>query len=109
MKKENEYQAGLIKRIKDRFPGCIVLKNDARYIQGFPDLTVLYEDRWAALETKRSKDASRRPNQSYYVSKLNRMSYASFISPENEEDVLDEMDQAFAPRRNTRLSRCKSA
>jgi len=107
MKNENKYQAGLIDRIKDRFGGCIVLKNDPRYIRGIPDLLVLHNDKWAALETKREENASRRPLQGYYVKRMNQMSYASFISPENEEDVLDEMDKAFATRRTTRVSRRK--
>ena len=50
MKKENEFQASLIKEIKERFPGAIVLKNDPNYIQGMPVLTVLHSDGWAMLE-----------------------------------------------------------
>ncbi len=95
-KKENEFQASLIKEIKARFPGAMVLKNDANYIQGIPDLTVLYGDKWAMLECKRSSDASKRPNQEYYIDKLGDMSFASFISPENKEDVLNELEQSFA-------------
>lgn len=97
MSKESDFQASLIKEIKERFPGSVVLKNDANYIQGFPDLLILKDDRWAALECKRSKDAVKQPNQSYYVDKLNGMSYASFICPENKENVLDELEQAFEP------------
>lgn len=93
--KENAFQAALIKELKDLFPGCVVLKNDPNYIQGFPDLTILYKDRWAVLECKRSKSASKRPNQSYYIDQLGTMSYAAFICPENREDVLDELQQAF--------------
>lgn len=92
---ERNFQADLIKEIKIRFPGCIVLKNDPNYIQGFPDLTVFYEDRWALLETKRSKTASHRPNQDYYIEQGNNMSFARFISPENKEEVLNELQQAF--------------
>lgn len=106
-KKESEYQSRLIDRIKDRFPGCIVLKNDARYIQGIPDLLVLDEENWGALEVKRERNAHRQPNQSFYVERMNRMSYASVISPENEEDVLNEMEQTFQSRRSTRVSRRK--
>lgn len=106
--KENKYQAGLIKRIKDRFDGAIVLKNDSAYKQGIPDLTVLYKNNWAALECKKEKDSSHRPNQDYYISKMDDMSFARFISPENEEDVLDEMEQAFKTRRTTCVSRRKS-
>ena len=95
-KKENEFQAGLIKEIKTRFPGAVVLKNDANYIQGIPDLTVLYKDRWAMLECKRSADASKRPNQEYYIGKLDEMSFASFVSPDNKEEILNEMERSFS-------------
>lgn len=91
MGKESTFQATLIKEVKSRFPGCIVIKNDADYIQGVPDLTILFEDRWAALECKRSENASHRPNQDYYVNKMNSMSFAAFIYPENKEEVLDEL------------------
>ena len=93
--KENAFQAALIKDLKALFPGCVVLKNDPNYIQGFPDLTILYKDRWAVLECKKSLSASKRPNQEYYVDMLEEMSYASFICPENREEVLDELQQAF--------------
>lgn len=108
-KKESKYQSGLIDRIKDRFPGSMVLKNDARYIQGIPDLLVLHENNWAALECKRDRKSHRQPNQSFYVNKMNRMSFARVISPENEEEVLDEMEQAFTSGRDTCISRRKQA
>lgn len=95
MPRESSFQASLIKELKQEFPHCVVLKNDPNYIQGFPDLLVLNEDRWAALECKRSKGASTRPNQRYYVDLLNDMSYARFICPENKEEVLDELQQAL--------------
>lgn len=98
-KKENEFQAKLIKEIKARFPGAMVLKNDANYIQGIPDLIVLYNDRWAMLECKRSNDASKRPNQEYYIRVLGEMSFASFISPENKEEVLNGMERSFSVSR----------
>lgn len=109
MKNENKYQSGLIERIKDRFPGCMVLKNDANYIQGIPDLLVLYEDRWAALETKKNSKASYRPNQPYYIARMNRMSFASRIEPENEQEVLDEMETTFGSRRKTLIPKSKQA
>lgn len=95
MSRESEFQGDLIKEIKSRFPGCYVLKNDPNYIQGFPDLTVLYQNRWAVLECKREKNASKRPNQSFYVDDLNSMSYSAFIFPENKEEILNELQQAF--------------
>ena len=77
------------------FPGCIVIKNDSSYIQGIPDITIFYGKRWATLECKKSKDAPSRPNQPYYVKKMNDMSFSAFIYPENKEEVLNELQQAF--------------
>lgn len=94
-KLERDFQAKLIKEIKERFPGSIVMKNDSSYIQGIPDLLVLYRDKWAALEVKRSLTASHRPNQEYYVGLMNDMSFAEFISPENKEDILHELRDVF--------------
>lgn len=42
---ERDFQASVIKELKVRFPGCIILKNDPSYKQGIPDLIVLWEDR----------------------------------------------------------------
>lgn len=92
---ERKYQASLIKKLKRLFPGCLVLKNDPTYMQGIPDLLILYNDRWAALEVKASKSAKHRPNQNHYVEHMDDMSFAAFIYPENEEQVLDEVQRAF--------------
>ena len=102
--KESTFQSNLINKIKNRFEGCVVMKNDANYRQGAPDLLILYKDKWAALECKRSKNASHQPNQDYYVNQWNKMSFASFIFPENEEDVLNAMDRSFRTKRNSRSS-----
>lgn len=92
-KLERDFQADLVKEIKKRFPGCIVTKMDS--IQGFPDLLILYENKWATLECKRSAKASKRPNQDYYVQKLDKMSFSRFVCPENKEEVLSDLQQAF--------------
>ena len=73
----------------------MVLKNDANYKQGIPDLLVLSGKSWAMLECKRSADESHQPNQDYYVDLLGKMSYSSFIYPENKEDVLNDLSKAF--------------
>lgn len=93
--RENKFQSQLIKDLKKRFPGCMVLKNDPNYIQGIPDLLILFNYRWAALECKRSEKATKRPNQEFYVNTMNGMSFAAFIYPENKAQVLDEMAKAF--------------
>jgi hypothetical protein len=93
--RERDYQAGLIKRIKRRFPGCVVVKNDPNYIQGFPDLLLLFGHQWAVLEVKPSIDAPYQPNQEYHLRLLGEMSIAAMICPENEEEVLDELQLTF--------------
>ena len=92
---ERKFQKELIKNIKERLPGCEVLKNDPAYLQGIPDLIVLYGRRWAMLECKRRDNARQQPNQKYYVDRFREMSYANFISPDNLEDVLDEMEHSL--------------
>ena len=88
---ESKFQASLIKEIKTKLPGCIVLKNDSSYIQGIPDLTIFHKDNWASLEVKKSADASHQPNQDYYVNKMNEMSFSRFIYPENKDEVLEDL------------------
>ena len=105
MKKESDFQGDLIKEIKQRFPGCIVMKNDPNYIQGIPDLTVLYKNKWATLECKKSENEPFRPNQPYYISEMNKMSFSRAIYPENKEQVLNELQQTFKSRRTARVPR----
>ena len=93
--KENAFQARLKKKLAAMFPGCIVTKLDSSDIQGIPDLLILYKNKWAALEVKKDASASKRPNQEYYVARMNEMSFSKFIFPENKEDVLNELQQAF--------------
>lgn len=95
MKLESKFQKELIDEIKDIFPGCVVMKTDPTYIQGFPDLLVLFGDRWAALEVKRDSRSYHQPNQDYYVDILSRESFAAFIFPENREEVLRSMERYF--------------
>ena len=98
MKNENKFQSQLKTEILKRFPGAMVTKLDARYIQGIPDLLILYKNKWATLECKRSASESHQPNQDLY---------SSFIYPENKEDVLNEMEQAFKARKHSRDVRSK--
>lgn len=100
---ERKYQPIVIKKLRAMFPGCVILKNDTDYMQGIPDLTIFFQDRWAVLEVKASADADEQPNQRFYVEKLNEMSFAAFIYPENEEEVLRELQHAFTSRRAARF------
>ena len=101
---ERVYQAKLIKKLRKLLPDCVILKNDSGYMQGIPDLIILFNDRWAMLEVKDGKDSCEQPNQEYYVDLLNRMSFAAFIFPSNEKEVLDELQQALKHRRSSRFS-----
>lgn len=93
--KERYYQGRLINKLENLFPGCVVLKNDANYIQGIPDLIILYNDRWACLEVKNDSTSQVQPNQDYYIERLNEMSFAAYIYPENEAEVLDALQRSF--------------
>ena len=93
--KESKFQADLKKELKKMFPGCIVTKLDSGDIQGIPDLLILFKNMWATLECKKSANASKRPNQEYYVGLMNKMSFSRFICPENKEDILNELRKAF--------------
>ena len=101
---ENQYQAKLIRKLKRMFPGCIILKNDPSYQQGMLDLTILWNDRWASLEVKKSESADDQPNQGYYIDLLDGMSFASRIFPENEEEVSSALQQAFESPRGACVS-----
>ena len=92
---ESNFQKRLKKDIKERFPGCIIYKTDPQQLQGSPDLLVLYSNKWAALEVKKDAKAPHRPNQDYRVKQMNEMSFASFIFPENKEEVLDALERSF--------------
>ena len=92
---ESAFKTKLIKDIKTMFPGSLVFHLDPSDGQGIPDLLILFGNKWAALEGKKSKNSSHRPNQDYYVELLNKMSYSAFIYPENKEKILNELQQAF--------------
>lgn len=94
--RESEFQKNFISKVKVIFPDCTVLKNDARYLQGVPDWSVFYKDKYALLEIKAAKNAHHQPNQDYYISKCNdNGGFARFVYPENEVNVLTEMRLYF--------------
>lgn len=93
--KESDFQKKVIAEIESRWPDCFVLKTDSSYMQGCPDLLILYKDKWAALEVKLNAKSKKRPNQNYYVDTMNNLGFASFIYPENFETVFDKLDDYF--------------
>ena len=92
---ENKFKTKLINELEEMFPGCIICHLDPNEIQGIPDLLILYGNQWATLEVKKTATASHRPNQDYYVDLMNRMSFSSFIYPENKNEVLRELNKFF--------------
>lgn len=94
-KLESKFQKELMDEIRDICPGCFIMKNDSSYIQGVPDWTVLYKDKWATLECKKSRTASKQPNQDYYVQQHNEMSFSRFVYPENKDEVVRDLRQYF--------------
>ena len=94
---ENKYQAKLIKKLERMFPGCIIMKTDSGHRQGLPDLLILWRQYWAALEVKASATTLSQANQSHYIELLDDMSFSAYIYPENEEEVLSALQQAFKP------------
>ena len=102
-RQEREYQPGLIKRIEILLPGAYVRKVEVQ--QGWPDLLILWHNCWAFLEVKRKRPTSERdfqPNQPWWIEELNSMSFAACIYPENEEDVLNDLQQALKSYRSAR-------
>lgn len=104
---ENKFKTKLIREIKERLPGSIVMHMDPNEVQGIPDLIVLHNCNWAALEGKKNKKAPYQPNQEYYVELMDKMSFARTIYPENKEEVLDELQQSFESRGSACFLRSK--
>lgn len=101
---ERNYQGQLVKKLNGMFPGCEIQINDPSRTQGVPDLTIFYNDRWAMLEVKASAKAPTRPNQPEHVARFNGMSFAAFIYPENEEQVLNELQRSLGSSRTACVS-----
>ena len=99
MNYESKFQGDLIKELKERFPGCLVIKSDPEFRNGIPDLFIFYRNKWAALECKRASNSKHRPLQDYYVDLCNEMSFSRFIFPENKGEVLDDLERSFKSER----------
>lgn len=92
---ESDFKQMFFDELRDILPGCLILRGNSAWIQGFPDNVVLHRDGWFAFEFKRGPRAKRRPNQEYYIDLLDDMSYSTFVDPTNYREVLDAVQQAF--------------
>lgn len=96
MKLEKDFEQNVIKEIQARLPGSYVFKLDPNTtFQGIPDRLILWRNRYALLEFKRTPKSIKRPNQDYYIDEFNKMSFAAFIHPGNREEVLDALLRSF--------------
>lgn len=102
---ESRFKTKLIKELELMLPGCTILHGDANEIQGIPDLIILHEHTWGALEGKRSAKSPYRPNQKWYINHFDKMSFCMCIYPENKEEVLDELQETFISRGTTCIPR----
>lgn len=99
---ESDFKPQFHDRLEYLFPGCVLLKQDAELQQGIPDTLMLYKDMWAAFEVKRRQPRSMRdfqPNQPWWLERLNSMSYAACVYPENVEEVIHDLELLFSTRR----------
>ena len=62
-----------------------------------PDLLVLIQDQWFMLECKQHANSPVQPNQGYYNDLFGEMSFCRFVYPENESEVLDEIQRSLRP------------
>lgn len=95
---ESQFKTKIAGQLTVLLPYCVLLKNDEQFMPGIPDMLILYQDRWAMLEFKRSAPRRKQdyePNQEYYLRKFNDMAFASVIYPDNASLVLQELVDWF--------------
>lgn len=94
---ESAFKSKLRKELEQMFPGCVILKNDAEFQNGVPDMLILWRHKWAMLETKKKKPSPSdfEPNQEWWIEKFHGMSFAACIYPENKEEVISALQSAF--------------
>ena len=92
MMKEADFQKTIVRWLRSK--GCLVLKyqQNATTRAGIPDIIFLKEGFWGAIEVKKSKTAKYRPGQKEMVAKMNEMSWAKVVFPENWADTRKELE-----------------
>ena len=90
---EKDFQKTVIKWLRAK--GCVVLKyqQNATTRASIPDILFLKEGFWGAIEVKRSKTAKYRPGQKEMVAKMDTMSWAKVIYPENWKEAQKELSE----------------
>ena len=93
---EKDFQSKIIKYLRSK--SCVVLKyqQNATTRAGIPDIIFLKEGFWGAIEVKQSKTAKYRPGQKEMVAKLNEMSWAKAVYPENWDETKKELEEILA-------------
>lgn len=94
-KLESETERNFKQDMNRRLPGGWWVKGNSQMQQGIPDQTFYYGPRWAMFEFKRAENSDLQENQDWFIDMFNEMSYARFVSPENYNEVLDEVQEAF--------------
>ena len=91
--KEADFQSKIVKWLRSK--GCMVLKyqQNATTRAGIPDIIFLKEGFWGAIEVKKSKTAKFRPGQKEMVAKMNEMSWAKAVYPENFDETKKELEE----------------
>lgn len=94
MSKEAQLQRKIITWLKER--GCVVIKLSAvpGVPNGIPDVLFLKGKHWGFFEVKASPTARFQPLQKEWVAKLDSMSYARVVYPENWKSIKDELENS---------------
>jgi hypothetical protein len=96
MARESSFQSHVIARLRDLIgDDGFVFAMDGNYIQGFPDVLILYKGKWAALECKKSSKEPFQPNQEYYIDLIDSLSFCRVIYPSIENEVFNDLQQAL--------------
>ena len=90
---EKDFQKTIIKWLRAK--GCLVIKyqQNATTRASIPDIIFLKEGFWGAIEVKKSKTSKFQPGQKEMVTKMNEMSWAKVVWPENWKETQKELGE----------------
>lgn len=92
---ESEFKRKFKNMLEQSYPGCVLVDINPEQFRSFPDLLFLYDKFWATFEMKRTVGSAVRPNQPYWVEKLDNMSFSRFVEPGTAKEVLDDLARAI--------------